>query len=141
MPTNRPAVRRRRPSQLHQPVYFGHYRRQGFKPFGLVALKTAGLIHHHHIEWPGVPVVIYQPADILPVDDIDVRRRIQRPDPFCLAAQYRGHPKDFRVIPFILLLRPGPFRYFFWRDHQDLPNSEPVILKLPDGGQGSDRLA
>ena len=114
------------------------YTGQGFEPFGCVALKATGLIHHHHVKRPAVPVVVYQPADIFPVDDVDVRRCVQRPDAFCLAAKHGRHPEDLRMVPFLLFLRPGAFCHFLRGNHQYPSDSKAVIFQFPDGSKGGD---
>ena len=111
----------------------GPHAGQGLKALGAVALKAAALVHHHHVKGPGIPVVIHQPANIFPVDDIQIRRRVQGPDPLGLAPQDWGYPKDTGVVPFILFLRPSTLRHFLGGDDQDLPDLEAVIFQLPDG--------
>ena len=106
-----------------------------------MALKTTGLIHDHHVERPVVLVIIYQPHYILPVDDVDVRRGVQCPDPFRLASQYRGHSQHLCVLPLVLFSRPGSLSYLLRCDHQDLPDKEAIILQLLDGRQCRDRLS
>ena len=109
---------------------------QRLEPFGFMVFKAAALIYDHHIERPCIPVIVHQPADVFPVDDIKVRRGVQCPDPFRLAPQYGGHPEDLRVVPFVLFFRPGAFCNLLRRDYKDFADGEPVIFQLPDSRQG-----
>ena len=106
-----------------------------------MALKTAGLINNHHVKRPTVPVIIHQPAYIFPVDDINIRRCIKRPNAFCLTSKDRRHSEDLRMVPFILLFCPGSFGHFLRGDNENLPNNEPVIFQFPDSGQRRDRFS
>ena len=135
------AVWGRGPGQFHHTVDTAAHTCQGLEPLGAVALKTAALIHHDHVKGPCVPVVVHQPADILPVDDVQVCRRVQGPDPLGLAPQHRRYPQHLCVVPFSRFPCPGPFCHLLRCNHQHPAHQEPVILKLLYGGQGCDRLA
>ena len=101
-----------------------------------MVLKAAALIDYHHVKRPAVPVIVHQPAHIFAVDDVQVRRGVQRPDPPCLASKDWGHPEDLRVVPFLFFPGPRSLCHFFRGNHKDFTNQEPVAFQLPDSRQG-----
>ena len=115
--------------------------RQGLEPFSAVAFKAGKLVNDNHIKWPVVLIVVHQPDNVLPVDDVHICRRIQRPDALRRTPQDRREPQMLQVIPLRGFPLPGGFGYFFRRDDQDTANLEAAVLQFIDRSQRDGCLA
>ena len=86
-------------------------------------------------------VVIHQPDHIVAADDVDVRILLQCSEPLCCSAQHLGDPKLSKVVPLLVLSRPGVLGHSLRCDHQHPGDLEAVIYQLIDCGQCDDGLA
>ena len=114
---------------------------ESLPPLRLCRLETAQLVDDHDREGPLAAQIIHQPDDVLPVDDVDVRRGGQSLLPLLGGSHDAGDAQVVQVLPLGRLLAPGVLRHALRSDDQDRPRLQAVVEQQVDGGQGGDRLA
>ena len=135
------AVGGRSAGQPNDTLDLGPDTQQRLKALGLVIFERRQLVDDHGIVVKREAAALDEPAQVLPVDDGDVRTDHQCSLPLSGAAHSNGIGQVLQVRPFFDFRRPGIAGHTEWRDHQNTMGLKAVKQKVGDGRQGDDRLA
>ena len=127
--------------QADDPLDRGPDTKQGLEALGLVILEGRELVHDHGVVVEGKAAVLDQPAQVLPVDDRDVRTSHQGGAAFLGGADSYGIGQMLQMGPLADFGGPRIAGHTQRRNHQHAMGYEAVKQQIRDGSQGDHRLA
>ena len=130
-----------RAGQLHHLVDSGAHGFQGFEPLGGVVLEAGCLVQNHHVKIPAPAQRVYQPGEVLAVDDVNIRWGCQSCLALLLCAQHGGNAQVLQVPPLGGFVLPRRLCDLLRGYDQHPADLQSVVDQLVDGGQGDHRLA
>ena len=106
-----------------------------------MAFERRKLIHNDGIEVKGQAALLYEPLDVLAVDDVNICRTHQGTFSFLFRADRNGVGQYLQLIPFFNLCGPSITGNTQRCDYQNAVRLEAVKQKVKKGRERDRRLA